>query len=87
MNVCPPTVSVPVRPGPAFAETLKATVPFPAPVAPDVIVSHDGLLLVAVQGHPVAAETAIVLPVVADAGTERLVGLIVTEQVVAGAAA
>jgi hypothetical protein len=35
-----------------FAATEYLTVPHPEPLAPDVIVIHGGLLLVAVQAHP-----------------------------------
>jgi hypothetical protein len=49
-------------------------VPFPAPDAPEVIVSHE-VLLVAVQGHPVTADTA-TLPVDAWAFRDTLVGVI-----------
>ena len=53
-------------------------VPLAVPLAPDVIVSHDALL-VAVQGHPLGAVTAIE-PVVADDDTLRDVGVYVTVQ-------
>jgi hypothetical protein len=52
-------VSVPVRAAPVFGRTLKPTEPFPVPFAPDVIVSHDALL-VAVHAHPVVVVTATV---------------------------
>jgi len=48
VNVCPPTVSVPVRSGPVFAAAANPTVPLPAPDAVVVMVSH-GSLAVAVQ--------------------------------------
>ena len=42
--VAPATVSVPVRAAPVFAATVKPTVPFPLPLAPEVIVIHDVVL-------------------------------------------
>ncbi len=57
-TVCPPTVTVPVRGAVrAFTAADKLTVPFPEPLPPDVIVSHESLL-VAVHAHPAAAVTA-----------------------------
>jgi hypothetical protein len=44
-----------------FPATLNATDPFPLPLAPDVTVIHDALLL-AVHGHPLAAETLTGVP-------------------------
>ena len=57
-TVCPPTVTVPVR-GVAkvLAAADNATVPLPDPLLPEVIVSHEPLL-VAVHAHPDAAVTA-----------------------------
>jgi len=46
----------PTRSSPPFAETATATVPFPFPDWPDVIVIHPALL-VAVQLQPVNALT------------------------------
>lgn len=40
-----------------FAAQLNAIVPLPLPEAPDVTVSHEGELLLAVQLHPVAVVT------------------------------
>jgi len=40
-----------------FFATEYLTPPFPAPVAPDVIVIHEGSLLVAVQAHPFCVDT------------------------------
>jgi hypothetical protein len=57
-----------------FAATEYATVPLPLPVAPDVIVNHDALL-VDVHAHPVTALTA-TLPVDACALSDMLVGVI-----------
>lgn len=57
VNVCPPTVIVPVRCVVAvFAATLNATVPLPDPVAVPVIVIQL-TLLTAVHGHPPEAAT------------------------------
>ncbi len=42
-----------------FEEALKATVPFPLPLAPLVTVSQDVLLLTPVQAHPAGAVTAV----------------------------
>ena len=57
VNVCPAIASDPLRwVAVVFAATEYATEPFPAPVAPDVIVSHDALLA-AVHAHPVTADT------------------------------
>ena len=62
-------VTVAVRPGPVFAATLRATVPLPVPLAPEVIVSQpcDG---VAVQLQPTAAVTAIEVAGPPAAGTD-----------------
>jgi len=57
VNVWPAIVNVPVRAAPGLAATLNATVPFPLPDAPLVIVSQSGLAVVAVQLQPVAATT------------------------------
>ena len=51
VTVCPATVNVPERAGPAAAATLNDTVPVPFPFAPDAIVIH-GWLLDAVHGQP-----------------------------------
>jgi hypothetical protein len=56
VNVRPPIVNVPDRPGPLFAATVNATLPFPVPFAPDVIDSQLALL-VAVQPQPLPAIT------------------------------
>jgi hypothetical protein len=61
VNVCPATVSVPVRDEvDPLAAKLKPTDPFPDPDAPDVTVSQPVLLLTAVHEHPAAAVTATV---------------------------
>jgi hypothetical protein len=67
VKVRPAIVSVPDRAGPVVAATVKATVPLPLPLAPDVIEIH-GWLLTAVHAHPLADVTA-ALPVPPDAGT------------------
>ena len=66
-------VTVPMRASPVFAAALMTTVPLPLPLAPDVIVSHDALLVV-VQAQPAAADTATLIPVVAVAAIDRDVG-------------
>ena len=43
-----------------FAATEKVTVPFPLPLAPDVMLSQEALL-VAVHVHPVAVVTLLLL--------------------------
>ena len=43
MNTCPPTTIVAVRCGPLLLATEKFTVPFPVPLAPDVIVTKLSL--------------------------------------------
>ena len=74
VNVCPATVSVPLRALPVLAATLKPTEPLPEPLVPEVIVSHDALLL-AVHAHPLVVVTA-TLPFDAVSGTFWLVGAI-----------
>ena len=61
VNVCPATVRVPLRAAPVLAATLNSTAPGPLPLAPDVMLSHDALLL-AVQLHPLLVETVTGLP-------------------------
>jgi hypothetical protein len=78
LKVCPAIVSVPVRCAPVLAAIVKATLPFPPPDAPDVIVSQDALLD-AVQVQPLAALTAIVVPVPPLAAAVCDVGVIVYE--------
>ena len=41
MNVCPATVTVPLRAAPVFDATLIVVVPPPVPDAPAVTVTHD----------------------------------------------
>jgi len=77
LNVCPAMVSVPPRGAPLlFSVPLNVTDPLPIPVAPDVIVSHDGALLAAVHGQPAAAVTVTGLPGPPAAGRAPLVGAI-----------
>jgi hypothetical protein len=60
VNVWPPIVTVADRWLVAvLAAALKATVPAPLPLAPDVTVSHAALLL-AVQAQPLGAVTVTV---------------------------
>ena len=68
-------VSVPVRLDELFAATLNVTVPFPVPLAPEAIVSQIALL-VAVQAHPPAADTATGVPAPPAAPMDWDVGLI-----------
>jgi len=56
VNVCPATVSVPLRALPVLAATLNPTEPFPVPLAPEVIASHEALLL-AVHAQPLVVVT------------------------------
>ncbi len=56
VNVCVATVTVPVRAAPVFAVRLRATVPLPVPVAPEVTVIHD-VLLVAVHAQAASVIT------------------------------
>ena len=79
MNVLSAIESDPVRAPPVFAATLKTTLPFPLPVAPDVIVSQ-GTLLEAVHWQLVIADTATLSPVETVAATVRFVGLMDTVQ-------
>ena len=66
VTVWPATVSVPVRGDVAvLAAMAKPTVPFPLPLAPDVMLSQEALL-VAVHVHPVAVVT-LLLPELAVA--------------------
>src|SRR5919206_4898712 len=62
----PATVSVPVRAGPVvFGATVKLTVPFPLPLAPELIVMKE-LLLTAFQSHGAVADrffVTVTLPV------------------------
>ena len=61
VNVCVAIVRVPVRAEPVLAAMAKPTAPFPEPLAPLVIVSHEALV-VAVHAHPLGAVTAIPTP-------------------------
>ena len=62
-----------------LAAALKATVPLPVPLAPDVTVSQDVLLLTPVHAHDAPAVT-VTLPVPPAAATDWLAGLIEYEQ-------
>jgi hypothetical protein len=50
VTVCPAIVIVPLRAAPVLAAAVNDDVPLPAPLVPEVIVSH-GALLVAVHAH------------------------------------
>ena len=64
VNVCPATVSVPVRDAAdVFAPTLYVTVPLPVPLAPAVTDSHP-VFVVAVHVQP-ALPVTLTVPVVA----------------------
>ncbi len=56
VKVLPAMVIVPALAAPVLADTEYFTVPFPAPLEPDVTVIQE-LLLTAVQPHPDAVET------------------------------
>ena len=59
VNVWPAMVRMPERTPPVLAATLNVTEPSPLPLAPEVTVTHAGLLS-AVQAQPVPADTATV---------------------------
>jgi len=56
VNVCPPIVTVPLREAAVLLPTVNVTDPFPLPVAPDVTVIHEALLL-AVHAQPLEVVT------------------------------
>src|SRR4249920_447293 len=60
---------VPVRPLPLFAVTVNVTEPFPTPDAPPVMVIQ-GTDAVAVQLHPVTADTLMGAPAPAVRGSD-----------------
>lgn len=75
VKVWPPTVTVPVRLARlGFAATEIDTVPSPVPVAPEVIVIQE-TVLVAFHVQPASVSTLMVL-LVASAGTDALTGAI-----------
>jgi hypothetical protein len=61
VKVSPAIVSVPVRAAPGFAVALNRTCPLPVPLAPEVIVSHEALL-VAVHAQDAVTEIAVPAP-------------------------
>lgn len=67
VNARPPIVKVPVRAAPVLAATLNPTEPFPVPLAPDVTVIHDALLLA--DHRQAACVDMPTLPVPPDAAT------------------
>jgi hypothetical protein len=67
-----PIVIVPLRAAPVFAAAEYPTVPLPVPLAPEVTLSHDGVVLAAVHAHPLPDVTAIVpVPLAAGIDTAR----------------
>ena len=73
-KVCPAIVSVPFRSSSSrFSATLNVTDPLPLPLAPEVTVIHDALL-VAVHPHPLGAETDTPIPPPPDASNVTLEG-------------
>jgi len=77
VSVAEPTLIVLLRAAPVLPATLNPTVPFPAPVAPEVIAIHDAPL-VAVQLQDAALET-LTVPVLAETTASTVVGLRLTE--------
>jgi hypothetical protein len=76
VKVCPAAVIVPVREAVVvFAATVKPAVPFPEPLAPELIVIQLAPL-VAVQAHPVPAVT-LRLPGPPAAAAASVVGVMV----------
>ena len=83
VNVVPAIVRVPLCAlVPVLAAALKATVPLPLPLAPEVTVSQDVLLLTAVHAQVLPAVTA-TLPVPPTAPSDWLVGEIEYEHAAA----
>jgi hypothetical protein len=68
-------VSVPVRAAPVFAAVLKPTAPLPLPLAPDVMLIHEALLVV-VHAQPLAVDTATGPPAPPVSARDSLVGVI-----------
>jgi hypothetical protein len=65
-----------------LAAALKATLPLPVPLAPEVTVNQDVLLLAAVQAHVLPAVT-VTEPVPPAAPSDWLVGAIEYEHAAA----
>lgn len=80
VNVWPPMVRVPVRATPVLAATLYPTVPFPVPLAPDVMVIHVTFAVATQLQLPVLAVTATVPVVPADVVRSTDTGEIVIVQ-------
>ena len=76
MKICPPIVMVAVLEAPVFAATENLTVPFPVPVPPLVIVTQEALFS-AVQEQLLVVITAMLPAVLAAAGKDWFVGLMV----------
>jgi len=83
VKTLPAIVTVPVRAAAPFTATLNVTEPLPAPVAPDVTVIQDALL-VAVHWHVLGAETVTGVPAPPAAGMLWLVGEIAAVQLGGG---
>jgi hypothetical protein len=60
VNVCPATVTVPVRAVDVLAVTLNVTVPLPFPLPPDITLIH-GALVTAVHTQPLEVVTDVVV--------------------------
>jgi len=73
--VCPAIVSDPLLALKGLDATVNVTEPLPLPIAPDVIVSQE-TLLVAVHMHPFAAETLTAGPAPTPPFAAWVVGLI-----------
>ena len=77
VKVWPAMVIVPIRAAPVLAATVKLTDPVPVPLAPAVIVIHDGALLTAVHAHVPPVVTVIAVPAPPASTIDSLVGAIV----------
>ena len=79
VKVCPPAVIVPVRGGPAFGCTVKATVPLPVPLPLLLVMIIQGSLLTAVHVQP-ATVVILKLPLPPATGMVAFVGFKVKAQ-------
>jgi hypothetical protein len=85
VTVCPATVSDPLRAAPVFAPTENSTVPGPVPLAPDVTLSQD-VVVVAVQAQPAVVVTVTAGPAPPAAPMLAVVGATVKAHPAAPAA-